>query len=125
MSVFVALRSLLRADVDIDGVCDGRVYPRVPQTPTFPLITLEEVDCPIDPLIDSASPRWQVTAWAESYEDGEDLAEKIRYCLQRYSGVVEGVTITQITFLNKTHIYEPETGRETFPTDFRVVYWEE
>ena len=126
MSVFVALRTLLLADADVAAVTT-RIYPAVPQTPTLPVIVLEEVDCPIDQLIDYAHPRWQATAWVEggNYEEGENLAKLIRYCLQRYRGIVAGVTIEQITYLNKTYVRDPETGRETFPTDFGINYWEE
>jgi len=67
----------------------------------------------------------QVTAWAENYEDGETLATKIRHALQRYKGVVAGMTVTGIIFLNDTHVYDAETGRETFPADYKLNYWEE
>ena len=125
MSVFVALRTLLRDDTDIDAVCDGRVYPRVPQEPTFPLITLKKISGPQDALDDLANPRWQVTPWGESYDEVEDLAKLILYRLQRYRGVVEGVTIQQITFLNDRYVYDAETGRETYPADYRIKYWRE
>jgi len=125
VSVFVALRKILGEDPDVDAACDGRIYPRVPQTPTLPCIVLQKISGPQDSLVDLANDRWQVTAWAESYGDGEDLGDKILYCLQRYRGVIAEVTIEQITFLSGRPIYDPETGRETFPADYRVKYWRE
>jgi hypothetical protein len=124
MSVFVALRTLLLADVDVAAITTT-IAPRVPQEPTFPLITIDEIDRPQDITLDYAHPRSQVTAWAESYEEGEDLAKAIRQALQRYRGTVAGVTIQMIVYLNTAHIYDSETGRETFPVDFRVDYLEE
>ena len=124
MSPFVTLRTILLADVDVAAITT-RIFPRVPQTPTLPCITIEKISGDQDSLLDYAHPRMQVTAWAESYEDGEDLATAIRQILQRYRGVVAGMTVEQITFLNDVHIYDPETGRETFPADYRIDYWEE
>jgi len=66
-----------------------------------------------------------VTAWAETYEDGEQLALKIKYALQRYKGVVGDMVVTGIVFLNDTYVYDPETGRETFPADYKLNYMEE
>ena len=124
MSPFVTLKTILLADVDVAAITT-RIYPRVPQTPTLPVIVIEKISGEQDSLLDYAHPRMQVTAWAETYEDGEDLATAIRQILQRYRGVVAGMTVEQITFLNDVHIYDPETGRETFPADYRIDYWEE
>lgn len=124
MSPFVTLRTILLADVDVAAITT-RIYPRAPQAPTFDFITIQKISGDQDALLDYAHPRMQVTAWAESYEDGEDLATAIRQILQRYRGVVAGMTVEQITFLNDVHIYDPETGRETFPADYRIDYWEE
>jgi len=124
MSPFVTLRTLLLADVDVAAITTG-IYPRVPQEPTLPCITIQKVSGDQDDLLDYAHPRMQVTAWAEDYGDGEDLATAIRQCLQRYKGVVAGMTVTGIVFLNDTHVYDAETGRETFPADYKLNYWEE
>ena len=124
MSPFVTLRTLLLADVDVAAITT-RIYPRVPQIPTFPLITIQKVSGDQDALLDYAHPRMQVTAWALTYEAGEDLATAIRKKLQRYRGIVAGMTVERITFLNDVHLYEPETGREKFPSDYRIDYWEE
>ena len=124
MSPFVTIRTILLADVDVAAITT-RIYPRVPQTPTFPLITIRKISGDQDMLLDYAHPRMQVTAWAATYEAGEELATAIRQVLQRYRGVVAGMTVERIVFLNDVHIYDPETGRETFPADYRLDYWEE
>ena len=124
MSPFVAIRTILLADVDVAAITT-RIYPRVPQTPTFPLITIRKISGDQDMLLDYAHPRMQVTAWAATYEAGEELATAIRQILQRYRGVVAGMTVERIVYLNDVHIYDPETGRETFPADYRLDYWEE
>jgi len=124
MSPFVTIRTILLADVDVAAITT-RIYPRVPQTPTFPLITIRKISGDQDMLLDYAHPRMQVTAWAATYEAGEELATAIRQALQRYRGVVAGMTVERIVFLNDVHIYDPETGRETFPADYRLDYWEE
>ena len=124
MSPFVTIRTILLADVDVAAITT-RIYPRVPQTPTFPLITVQKISGDQDMLLDYAHPRMQVTAWAAAYEAGEELATAIRQVLQRYRGVVAGMTVERIVFLNDVHIYDPETGREIFPADYRLDYWEE
>ena len=123
MSPYVTLKTILLADVDVAAITT-RIFPRAPQTPTFDFITIQKISGEQDALLDYAHPRMQVTAWAEVYEDGEDLATAIRQAIQRYRGVVAGMTVEQITFLNDVHIYDPETGRETFPADYRIDYWE-
>ena len=123
MSVFVALRTLLLADVDVAAVTTT-IAPKVPQEPTFPLITIRKISGPQDAVLDYAHPRFQVTAWADDYEDGENLAQLIKYTLQRYKGTVAGMEIKMIVFMNDTYINDPDTGRETFPVDFRVDYLE-
>ena len=124
MSPFVTIRTLLLADVDVAAITTG-IYPRVPQTPTLPVITIQKISGAQDETIDYAHPRMQVTAWAENYEDGEQLALTIKYALQRYKGVVGDMTVTGIVFLNDTYVYDPETGRETFPADYKLNYLEE
>jgi len=124
MSPFKTIRTILLADVDVAAITT-RIYPRVPQMPTLPLITIQKVSGDQDMLLDYAHPRMQVTAWAATYEAGEELATAIRQVLQRYRGVVAGMTVERIVFLNDVHIYDPETGRETFPADYRLDYWEE
>ena len=124
MSPFVTLKTILLADVDVAAITT-RIYPRVPKTPTLPCITIQKISGDQDALLDYAHPRMQVTAWAATYEDGEDLATAIRQAIQRYRGVVAGMTVERITFLNDVHVYDPETGRETFPADYRIDYWEE
>jgi len=124
MSPYKTLRTILLADIDVAAITT-RIYPRVPQTPTLPVITIQKVSGDQDALLDYAHPRMQVTAWATTYDDGETLATAIRQALQRYEGIVAGMRVEQITFLNDVHIYDAETGRETFPADYRMDYWEE
>jgi len=124
MSPFVTIRTLLLADEDVAAITTT-IKPRAPQGVSGPWITIKKVSGNQDDVLDYAHPRMQVTAWADTYEAGEDLATAIRQCLQRYKGVVAGMTVTGIVFLNDTHVYDPETGRETFPADYKVNYWEE
>ena len=105
MSPFVTLRTILLADEDVAAITT-RIYPRAPQTPTFDFITIQKISGDQDALLDYAHPHMQVTAWAETYEDGETLATAIRQALQRYEGIVAGMTVEPVSY---THLTLPTT----------------
>lgn len=138
MSIEIALRSVMLADADVVAVVGTRISPKLPQNPAkdangvlLTRATYQRISRPMDPLIDLAWPRFQITTWAEpdgtasGVEKAETAAEKIRYRLQRYKGVVDGVRILRITFLDDHPMVDPERGYDMVAADYQVKYWEE
>jgi hypothetical protein len=124
--VGVALKTILRADVDVAALVGTRVYAfPLRQTPVLPDLTYQRVSGPRDALLGIAKPRYQFTAWSESYGEARDVAQAVDDCLQRYKGTSEGVLIIQATVVNDTDLYDPETGRHTCTVDVMLKYWED
>jgi len=124
--VGVALKTILRADVDVAALVGTRVYAfPLRQNPVLPDITYQRVSGPRDALLGVAKPRYQFTAWSLSYGEARAVAQAVDDCLQRYKGTSEGVLIISSIVVNDLDIYDPETGRHTCPVDVMLKYWEE
>ena len=122
-SLLKSVRIILLADVDVAAITTS-ISPKLKQDPTLPAVSYKQVSKPVDPLMDIGTPRVQIESHADTYEEMEDLADAIRYCLQRYKGRVGGVRIEQITYLNEIDDEDPVTGRQSRIADYRVKYRE-
>ena len=124
--VGAALKTLLRADVDLTALVGTRVYAfPLRQDPVLPDVTYQRVSGPRDALLGVGKPRYQFAAWSKSYGEARDVAQAVDDCLQRYKGTEEGVLIIQATVVNDVDIYDGETGRHTCSVDVKLKYWEE
>jgi len=120
-----ALRSVLIADADVFAAVGTRISAKIPQGPTFPAVQLGEVGNNQDGVIDFNNAVAQVTVWDTDYTRCEETAMTIRYAIQRYKGIVDGIRFEGITFVNEIDITDPVTGRYTRPADYRLNFWEE
>ena len=124
--VGVALKTILRADVDLAALVGTLVYAfPLRQDPVLPAVTYRRVSGPRDQLLGIGKPRYQFTAWSESYGEARDVAQAVDDCLQRYKGTSEGVLIINATVVNDVDIYDPETKKHTCSVDVMLKYWEE
>ena len=121
-----ALKTILRADVDLAALVGTRVYPfPLRQTPVLPDVTYQRVSGARDALLGVGKPRYQFTAWSESYLEARDVAQAVDDCIQRYKGTSEGVLIISATVVNDVDIFDAETGRHTCSVDVMLKYWED
>jgi len=125
MSWSTALRAILIADAEVLAAVGTRIYPDLPQIPTFPTIAIDGVSTNQDGVLDFINTVAQVTVWDDDFTRCQETALTVRYALQRYKGRVDGLRIEGITFINEMDITDPETGRYTRPADYRLNYWEE
>jgi len=124
--VGVALQTILRADVDVAALVGTRVYAfPLRQNPVLPDITYQRVSGPRDAVLGVGKPRYQFTAWSDSYGEAREVAQAVDDCLQRYKGTSEGVLIISAIVVNDVDIYDPETGRHTCSIDVMIKYWED
>lgn len=67
-----------------------RVYPRTPQSPTFPLIRYQRISVSrqqsLDANVGVTEANIQIDCMAESYSDAKTLADSVRTILHGYSG---------------------------------------
>lgn len=118
-----ALRTLLLADPTVSGVVETRIYPmQLPLDCTLPAISLHKISNPNNHLIDVASPRFQLSCWAEDYLEVQELKNAVIDALNRYKGVASGVHIKQIVYLDASDALESVTGIYHVPVDMKVIY---
>ena len=119
-----AIRKLLVNDPAVAAIVGTRVYPiHVDGELTPPYIKYLTVsDARIYRTI--RPPRIQVSCWAEDYPTVRGLAETVIAALDDYHGVIDGVAIESIRYLNGPELYEAETRLYHIPCDFRVTYRE-
>jgi hypothetical protein len=119
-----AIRKLLVNDPAVAAIVGTRVYPiHVDGALTPPYIKYLTVsDARIYRTI--RPPRMQISCWAEDYPTVRQLAEAVIAALDDYHGVIDGVAIESIRYLNGPELYEAETRLYHIPCDFRVTYRE-
>lgn len=111
-----------------------RIYPvAIPQTRKMPLITYRVVSSDRIESVYSdpgmASVRFQITCWAQTYDDVKELAEQVRLALERYGSAVSGtqingVTVYDIHMGSEVDLYEPTLEAFGVATDYIVQHAE-
>lgn len=112
---------------DIIGEGDAsRIYPlKLPQKPNYPAVTYQVISSPRHHDMDVAYPRIQYTAFARTYSQAKELAGLLRLHLQRLKGVLSGVNIKQIEYINAVEFYQDDVGIYYIPQDFKIIHEEE
>lgn len=110
----------LDADVALNAVIDGRIYPPpAPQASTFPLVTYEEVSAvdlnSHDTVLPTTQHRMNVTVWSdeEATTDGtRAIAKLIRDAMLGFQ---------QAMRLNSLHRWDSEHKKFGIRQDFQVI----
>ena len=112
---------------DLIGTGDGsRIYPlALPQKPDYPAVTYQVISSPRHHDIDVAYPRIQYTTFARTYGQTKELAGLLRLYLQRLKGVLSGVHIKQIEYINAVEFYQGDARIYYIPQDFKIIHEEE
>lgn len=117
MSVEIALKNLLLGDAEITAMIGDRVYPvNLPQNGLLPAVTYRVISDMTEYNMEGpaglARPRFQVTAWGETYDDVVALAKLVETRLSGFSGAAGGVIIPGIF---------KEDGRDRFEEGFESI----
>jgi len=121
-----ALNAIL---VNAATIAGAHVYPLVlPPNPTLPAITYTRMFTPriysLRGFSGLSYPRFQFTAWAETYAVAVELAEEIRVALDDYMGTIHLVEIQSSVKVNEIAMYEPQTRFYYIPIDFTIWHIE-
>lgn len=97
-STMVKLEIALRAHLITEATAAGsRIYPDIlPQNPTYPAITYQQILSNTHHDIDIDFPRYQITAWDPRRIDALNLAADIDNALNRFKGMLGAERIKQI-----------------------------
>ena len=123
-----AIRSILIADTAVKAITN-RCYPgKIPQNPEYPLIVYYKVTGNRDHHLQGPSglahPRFQVEAWATTYDAAKALANAIREALDGYKGTVGAVAIGSILIESERDVYEDAVSCHRVIMDFFVWHSE-
>jgi hypothetical protein len=106
------LRTILINDSTISAITT-RCYPvMIPQSPVYPLILYTKISGMRDHALEGPSgmahPRFQIEAWAETYDEAKGLSEAIRSALDGYTGTSDSTYIGSCLLDSERDIYESE-----------------
>lgn len=113
-----AIFDILTTDVPVSSITTQVSPSKIPQGASFPAITFQRISNAPEDTKDGVSTldviRIDVDIWNDNYEDGRDLADKVRTALDRKSGTFAGRKIQSIRF---------ETDRELFDDNLEIYHF--
>jgi len=125
-AVEIALEDILTANSGVTALVAQRVYAmKMPQNPTYPLITYFRVS---GPRVESmqgasglASPRFQIDIWAKTYAETKAIARAVQLALEGYRATVGTVPVQGILFDSDRDLYE--STPELYRVSMDFVIW--
>ena len=123
MSVEKTLVAALLADSGIAAITT-RIYPNyIPQNAAYPLIVYQKGSGPRDHALGGptgkAHPRFQIEAWADTYDAAKGLASAIRTALDGKRYTLGGTTISAL-LQNEFDGYEEAEACHRIVSDFSI-----
>jgi len=132
MYIGEALFDKVTSDSDVTALIGTRMYPNViPQDATLPALAYQQISRPGSMAHDGAPgyawPRYQITAQAQTYDEVDDLTNKVRIALDGSSGLwggAGGVTVEGAFVKDIRDGYQFPTERETKRLDVVIHHIE-
>ena len=132
MYIGAALYSHLTSDSDVSAIVSTRIYPNViPQDVDLPALAFQEISRPGAMAHDGpygiVFPRFQITAQADTYDEVDDLINKVRIALDGVTGLwggTGGVTVEGTFVKDIRDGYEFATERVTKRLDVIIGHQE-
>ncbi|MFA5053508.1 MAG: DUF3168 domain-containing protein [Parcubacteria group bacterium] len=116
------LYSKLSTTAGITTLASTRTYPmQLPYNPVLPAITYRDVTLRTEQQFASTAlkiTRWQIDAWAVSYDAATDLADAITTALDGFVGTM-GVAC-DVTLAGRVDLIDPETKWFHIAVDFEI-----
>lgn len=106
MAIEKALCTILNGAQAVTDIIGTSIYPLVMSADVvLPAIVYQQISGQRDQVMAGpsglASPRFQITCWADTYKKADELADAVRQTLDGYSGIVESVVIQAIHLLDE------------------------
>ncbi len=124
-----ALFSRLSGFAGLTSLVGTRIYPvQLPQDVTLPAVVYtrisseREVAMGKDPGI--ARPRFDVSAWATTFDSSRAIAEQIRLALERFRGTEAGIVIQDIFVEAENDVFDSTSITYHAAIDFEVIHEE-
>lgn len=128
------LAILLKSDAGLNALISGRVYHmRIARDSAMPCLTFQRISTPREITHDTrgasglAHPRFQFDAWARTYKDAKAVIDRLRACLNGFSGVVgtppNTVRVQAATILDEHPEADNECGLWRSMSDYEI--WHE
>lgn len=107
----------------------AKIYPLIlPQNPSYPAITHQEISNQGHHDLPVQYPRIQITTWSPRAMEARQLAITIEEILIRYKGIMGGYRVKQIAKEPSPGIlFDANAGKSGLyyvPVDYRVIYEE-
>lgn len=124
-----AIPARLAAVTAVTDLVASRVYPlRAPQGVPRPFVVVQRISAFREIAFGSnpglARPRFQVTAWGETYASAKAVATAVRQALERFRGTVVGVEILDCFVENDQDLSDDEANLRGVATDVFVHHRE-
>ena len=105
--------SLLSNDANVSAIVSNKIFPYMAiESIKYPYIVYEQTGLEPTDTKDGVSPldieEWDVEMYAETLSEIEDLSDKVRAVLDRYSGTTETIVVQSVKFVSENGGYADE-----------------
>jgi len=128
MSIDSSLYTRLSTYAGLIALTSTRIYPPpVPQNPTYPLVTYQEIDrVPVKVMGTNAGVvhiRYQIDSWASTLAAAKAVAAQIALALDNYAGTSDSVVIKNCFLdMGQSSPYDDEEGVHRYIQDFIIEF---
>ena len=121
-----AIFDILSNDAPIIAITTQIAPNTIPQGANFPVITFQRISNSPEDTKDGVSTldviRIDVDIWDSVYENGKDLADKVRTALDRKSGTFAGRVIQSIRFETDRELFDDNLEIHHFNQEYSIRY---
>lgn len=115
MEIDIVLVDHLEANVAVAALLGGRIYPVVlPQRVAYPATRVQRIstarELAHDGPLTLARPRIQIDTWSPNYQEAKDVAKAIRIALNGFKGIMDGISVGAIQFVDEREDWEEQAG---------------
>ena len=120
------LINYLLAQASLTGLVDNRIYPlSKEQDDDLPAITYQSIETLRERVMEGTAgivqTRMQIDSWGRTLIEAKELAEKVRICLDGYSGDWSGIRIQGVFQISQNDIPEAELAARLELDQDRII----
>ena len=120
------IASVLSASTGLNDLIGQRFTPvNLPQSPTYPALTYTLISGDEHHDIPIGFPRYQFSAWANTYAEAKSVAAEVKSIFQRRNepiGGTSGCVIIQGVFENDVDLWDFNIKKWHVTTDIKIIY---
>ena len=114
MTIGTLLKAALINDTGVAAIVHSRNYPnKLPQHPTYPANTYQRIsNSPQNGSTSLRSSRWQISCWAETYGEVQELAAAVKALMEEYTDTAQTPGIKMAEVVNEIDDFDSEAGED-------------